>query len=59
MKTPKNYIRVCQGPTTATYLYYAPKIMAVEITHKPLKPVLFRKARRAGRRPFEGRLLNV
>ena len=51
MKTPKNYIRVCQGPTTATYLYYAPKIMAVEITHKPLKPVLFRKGRRLDVRP--------
>ena len=59
MKSASKWIRVCQGPTTATYLYYAPKIMAVEITHKSLKPVLFRKSRRAGRRPFEGRLLNV
>lgn len=51
MRSPNKWIRVCQGPTTATYLYYAPKILAVEITHKPLKPVLFRKGRRLDVRP--------
>lgn len=61
MKMPKRHIKIVEGCTTAVYDYKIPAddgtiyTRGVIIIHHPLNPVLFRKARRVGRQPFEGR----
>ena len=47
MKTSNRYIKINQGPTTAVYSYKVNgDTVGVRITHKELKPVLFRNGRK-------------
>ena len=47
MKSASKYIKITQGPTTAVYSYkLCGNTLGVIVTHRDLKPVLFRKSRR-------------
>ena len=45
MTAPRKFIRIVQGPTTAVFRLQADSsVLAVEVLHRPAKPVLFRRA---------------